>query len=243
MSIRERLKQQQNNAGVFALVGGERLAGKSTLAGTLPGSTLLLQAHVLETGSQSAKSLADRLGGKLDIVSFKDYGDLREILDSPELLEYDNLYVDGLSSITEMVYESKEFDKVAKKNKWDGFALISQATRNYLLTAKRLSDKGLNVFTTVAYKATLDPNGNVAKITPDIKGTATLGTMSKLCPTVISLRQIYDEEKGLQRVLMTTSDGVYPGRLDGMLDDEHEVYYEANLAIVLDKIDTFKGVK
>ena len=243
MSIRDRLLKEQSNAGVFAIIGGERLAGKSTLAGTLPGKTLLLQANILETGSQSALTLAERNGGQLDVISFRDYGDLLEIMESPELFEYDNLYVDGLSSITDMVYESKEFEKISKKNTWDGFALISKATRGYLLKAKRLSDKGLNVFTTLAYKATLDPNGNVSKITPDIKGNATLGTMVKLCPTVLSLRQTVVEGQGLQRVLMTTSDGVYPGRLDGMLDDEHEVYYDANLAIVLEKINTFKGVK
>ena len=50
---------------LFCVVAGPRLGGKTTIAGTLPGKTLLLQAAVLESGSRSALKLARERGNKV----------------------------------------------------------------------------------------------------------------------------------------------------------------------------------
>ena len=71
MSVLSRLiAQKAEDKKLFAVVAARRLGGKTTLAGTLPGTTLMLQAAVLESGSNSAKQLAEQRGNKLVVASF-----------------------------------------------------------------------------------------------------------------------------------------------------------------------------
>ena len=70
MSILAKYKLEQKQRGIFGAITGLRLAGKSTLAGTLPGKTAMLTARLFETGSGSAIALAKQLGNYIDVYVF-----------------------------------------------------------------------------------------------------------------------------------------------------------------------------
>ena len=53
-SILEKYSKASVKKGVFIIIKGTRLSGKSTIAGTLKGKSILAQAALLETGSNSA---------------------------------------------------------------------------------------------------------------------------------------------------------------------------------------------
>jgi hypothetical protein len=237
MSIKARLLQQENSHGVFAVIGGQRLDGKSTLAGTLPGKTLLLQASELETGSSSAMALAAELGNDLSILTFESFGDLLEILQDKEVLDYDNLYIDGISAINEMRYECDDVQKAQKKSVWDGYRILGDDLRKLLRNAKKMTMvHGINIFFTLAYKAKMDANGNISVLEPDIKGNVTIAEIQRLCPTVLAIRKKFDEDGNIGRELLTNSDEIYPARMERFLDHNNPGVVEPNLTTVLNLI-------
>ncbi len=236
MSIRDRLKVQEAAMGVFGVVGGLRLDGKSSLAGTLKGSTLMLQAAELETGSSSAKQLAELNGNKIQILTFTGYADLMTILADPDLIDFNNIYIDGVSAITEMRTECDDFKRMAKKNIWDAYRLLGDDLRAFLRSAKRFTSTGQNVFVTMAYKPKFDTNGNIVSLDPDVKGNITISEIQRLCPTVLAVTKTFDEDGNLHRKIITKSNEVYPARIDSLLDGNNPGVVEANLTKVIDLI-------
>jgi hypothetical protein len=239
MSILDRIKEKQKESagGAFVVVAGPRLSGKSTAAGTLPGKTLMLQADVLETGSSSAAQLAKRLKNKLDIISFTSLGDLSTLLsDEDGLKGYDNIYIDGLSAVNEMKYESQEVQKIIKKNVWDGYRELGDSLKRFLLLAKGLS-ASKNVLMTMALDVKYDTNGMACEAKPAMKGNVTTNEVTRLCPVVLSITTEYDEEGELHRKFLTKGDGVLPGRIDSILDEDNPGELPADLSKVFDLLN------
>ena len=236
MGIKDRIAAEQQAKGKFFLVGGQRLDGKSTLGGTLRGKTLFLQADLLETGSSSAAALAESLGNKLDVLSFTDMNDLLSIMKDKEALQYDNIYVDGLSAINEQVSVRDDFKKASRANIWDAFRLLGDEMRRFLLEAKKLTrEHKINVGVTLAYKLK-DTNGTTS-LEPDVKGNVTISEIQRLVPIVLAVRKKFDEEGNLKRVLVTKSDELYPARIDSVLDGNNKGEAEANLGDLLEKLN------
>ena len=235
MGIRDRIAQEKLAKGKFFLVGGQRLDGKSTLGGTLAGKTLLLQADLIEAGASSAKALAERMGNDLDVVSFKDLGDLFSIMDDEEILAYDNVYIDGISAINELVYDRDDVQRAKKKNVWDGFAIIGDEMKRFLTKAKKLStEHPINVGVTLAYKLK-DTNG-ISTLEPDVKGNVTISAIQKIVPIVLGIRKKFDEDGNMKRVIVTKSDELYPARIDSILDENNSGEFEADLGKLLANI-------
>ena len=237
MGIINTLIKEKKNNGIFAVIAGTRTSGKSTISGTLPGKTLMLQAHLLETGSSSAKKLASRLNNDLTIISFKDYDALMEILKDEDILKYDNIYIDGLSAITEQLFSSPEIKKHMKKNIWDGFRELWIKATNLLLHAKELSDY-INVFFTLAIREKFDRDGNLIAIEPETKGNATIGEIKHLCPTILyTIAETFQDEDTQEtttyRSLITGYQGLYAGRIDTLLDQDNPGKMEADLSKVI----------
>lgn len=237
MSILDRINTAHKNHGVFGLVGAERIGGKSTLAGTLPGRTLFLQASGLETGSKSAATLAARNGNQLDIVAFTSLADLTTLLDDPEIEAYDNLYVDSLSAVTELKYAEPAIQILMKKNTWDGFREIGTAMSSFILKCKKMAeDTGMNVFMTLGYNTKRDANGALVELVPACMGNKTLAEIKKLCPVTVSLRTVITEKGESERQMITKSVGPYPGRIDTLLDDENPGILPADLSLLLNLV-------
>ena len=221
MSILDELNEP-TTSGVFGIVAAPRLYGKSTLAGTLPGKTLFLQAARIETGSQSAKKLALEYGHHLDVRAFSSLAQLFKILPAVAASDYDNLYIDGITAVTEMKYGEPEIQKMLKKDNWGAFREIGKVMYDFILECKGLSeDTGKNVFLTLALDPQFDSVGNIVSIKPEVKGNATLSHIKGMCPVIVVPVETTTEDGKSQRILITQSDGVWPARIDNLLSHEN----------------------
>lgn len=242
MSIISKLMTKKKEKGVFAIVAGLRLSGKSTLAGTLPGKTLLIQAALRETGSASAKRLSEQRKTTLDIVEFNQLSELSEILNEVAGSDYDNVYIDGISAITNIKYNEPAVLKSAQgANPWGAFDLIKKTMEDFIMTAKELAETSKkNVFMTLALNPEFDAAGSLIEVKPELKGKATLAIIKGYAPTVLVVRSRKTEKGDTVRELLTRNEGPYSARIDALLDDENPGIVPADLSYVLTLI---KGVK
>ncbi len=234
MSLKDKIKKRQQASAVFAVIAGERLQGKTTLVGTAPGRTLLLQAAVLETGSRSAEQLAAQKGYHLDVVDFHSLADLVDSMEEAATSDYDNIYIDGISAVTEMKLEEPEIQKLVKKDQWGAYREIGASVRNFIKLAKGLAtNHGKNTFITLAFQPKRDVNGHLVELVPSCKGNVAVSEISRLCPVFVTLRTGYDENDQERREMVIKSDGVYPGRCDSLLDQDNPGVIEADLGVLL----------
>lgn len=216
--------------GIFGVVGGFRLGGKTTLAGTLPGKTILLYADLLETGYKAAIALAKKEGNDLEAVPFTGLSDLvAKLAEYANLDKVDNIYIDGISAVCEMKMEEEEVQKLKKKNVWDAFGLLAVATRKLILLCKEIATtNGKAIFITLPYKSKLDANGSITKVEADILGHATINSITKLCPIVLAVGSDYNDDGEKTRVLYTESTEFIPARIDHILDEDNPKKLPAN---------------
>lgn len=239
-SLLDKVKKQKKpeSKKLFGVVAGLRLMGKTTLAGTLPGKTLLLQAGILESGSQSAESLAAKLGNELSVLTFHNMTELLDI--AAELktdTEYDNVYVDGLSAITEMKLKEPATAALIRKNVWDGYRELGDFATDVVmhfkeLTYGQIAKKPKNVFITCALITKQDKSGNVVDVALETKGNVAVTSITKLGECVVTVTSQQTEE-GPVRVLVTKTIDFWPGRIDGILDDNNPGFINANLGDLL----------
>ena len=210
----------------FGIIAGKRLGGKTTLAGTLPSKTLMLQAEVYESGAISASRLAKKNGNELVVRSFDSLRSLDDYIAKLKDDEsYENVYVDGFSAMTEM--KSREFDYVelAKRNVWDAFSLLGQQIGDTLIALKKLSypnyaKKPKNIFVTTALRVKVDSNGH-QDVELEGVGRVAVTSVTKLGDHVLTIVNDTNEDGSTTRKLITKSRGVWPGRLSGVLDDDN----------------------
>ncbi len=231
MSILDRLKAQDNQEGkkLFGVVAGPRLGGKSTLAGTLPGKTLMLQVAVLESGCESAKALAAKLGHALDVLSFTSMDDLGSIV--KELVTdttYDNIYIDGLSALTDIKLREPRIAALVKKDVWAGYRELGEDVNAVLLAMKSLTyaantKKPKNVIVTCALAVKTGTNGNITDVSLEAKGNVAVSSVTQLGEFVVTVLPPIATETGStgHRMLTRTVDGIWPGRADGVLDEDN----------------------
>jgi hypothetical protein len=230
MSILDRLKAQDKQEGkkLFGVVAGPRLGGKSTLAGTLPGKTLMLQVAVLESGSKSARALSESLGNQLDVLSFSSMEELTAITkDLATDTTYDNVYLDGLSALSELKIREPRIQALIKKDVWSGYRELGDDISNTLLQIKALTypsatKKPKNVIVTCALAVKTGPNGNVVDVELEAKGRVAVTQVTKLGEFVVTVLPPIETESGStgHRMLTRTVDN-WPGRADGVLDSEN----------------------
>lgn len=245
MSILARVKKQAEGGGkkLFAAVCAPRLVGKTTLAGTLPGRTLLLQVAVLESGCKSAIALAADLGNDLTVLSVGTLAEWEAIIE--ELSrdeEFDNVYVDGLTAINEVIFRDPKTQKLKNADSFKGYALIGETTDRILTDLKRLTyiegnARAKNVFVTVALK--VENDGGVTDVKLEVKGKVSVTSITKLSEAVLTvLPPVATEEGTTPHSLLTKSDGVWPGRVDGLLESQNPgVISPANLTAFLNLLN------
>ena len=243
MSILTRIQasKAEANKKMFAVVAGQRLSGKTSLAGTLPGKTLLLQAAIYESGSKSAVKLAEKQSNELSILTFHNTLELRDIV--KELAadsEFDNIYVDGVGSITDMKMSEPKMIAAAKADVWGAYRVLGDEMRVMLHELKALtyptkSPKPKNVFITCALEIKQDKGGAIVDVSLQAKGNIAVSEITRLGEAVITCLAPTPTEKGMsEHRLLTKTDGVFPGRIDGLLPEENPGVIEpASLATVL----------
>ncbi len=231
MSILARLKKvsRPEGSGAFAIVTGPRLGGKSTAAGTLEGKTLLLQAAIRETGSRSALALAKEKGNDLEVVTFSTLDEIVSVLrELKETTEYDNIYIDSYTALTEMKYKDPKIAVILKKNMWDAFREIGDFAEDIVFLAKGLTEvagnaRVRNVFVTCALKVKTSATGDVIEAEIDTKGKMATTLLTKLGPIVVTALppEPGPDGKLSDYRLVTKSDGTWFGRIDGVLPDRN----------------------
>ena len=230
MSILDRLKAQNTQEGkkLFGVVAGPRLGGKSTLAGTLPGKTLMLQVAVLESGSKSAQVLSSSLGNQLDVLSFSSMEELTAITkDLATDTTYDNVYLDGLSALSDIKLREPRIQALIKKDVWSGYRELGEDLTTVLLKLKALTyptetKKPKNVMVTCALTIKTGPNGNVVDVELEAKGRVAVSAITKLGEFVVTVLPPIETETGSTgHRMLTRSADCWPGRADGVLDQEN----------------------
>jgi hypothetical protein len=239
MSIAERIKKAKKESGHFIVVAGERLTGKSTIAGTLPGNTLYLFGNVYESGYQSAVSLAKIRGNEMDVLTFHDLKDLVAIL-SEDLADYDNIFIDGISAVSAMKADEPAVEKLSKTNVWEAYKIIGDSMRDFIFLCKEISTSGKNVISTLALTPEINANGSLTGLKPVTKGKVVLQEISGKVPIFVTLR-LADTDKGeTKREMVTLSDSIYPGRIDSLLDDNNPRVMDADLGKLLNLLKETK---
>ena len=229
MSVLDKYKFELKKRGIFGAVTGERLSGKSTLAGTLPGKTAMLVTELFETGAGSAIQMAKKMGNMLDVYKFDNISSLLEIAEAASK-SYDNIYIDSASGITEVMYRTPEMQALIKKNSWDGFRFLAEKVEDLMLRTKELTENSkLNILYTVALVK--DKDGDLV---PETKGNAVVKNIRAIFPVVLALRPSYNEDgKSTAPTLVTSSSYPYMARLDDLLIENNPGVMDADLSKVL----------
>lgn len=216
------------NKALFCVVAGPRLGGKTTLAGTLPGKTLMLQAAVKESGSRSAQALARKLGNELEVKTFTDIVDLLSKLELGAGQPYDHLYIDGFTAINDIRWAEQDIQNAYKKNAFDAYKLQGDQVTALLEKIKLFSypPYNKNVWLTAAMKG----EGNDVKM--ECKGQMAVTALTKLGEVVVT-SLLVPSESGSRRVLITKDYEGWRGRIDGVLDCDNPAYLEPDLSLVL----------
>lgn len=225
------------NKKFFAIVAGPRLGGKTTLAGTLPGRTIMLQAAVKESGSRSARRLAKLRGNDLTVETFADlpnlFVKLAAIAGSPE---YDHVYIDGYSAINEMKWREEDVQKYARRGDkavWDAYRVHGDYLDNLVERIKMLTESDAehpkNVFLTCALR--VKEEGQDVEL--EAKGRMAVTAITKLGEAVVTVLNVPREGGALERVMLTKDHGKWPGRVDGILDDENPGVIAPDLGVLL----------
>jgi hypothetical protein len=239
MSLLQSKRKSIKTRGVFAAILGQRLGGKSTIAGTLPGKSAMLTAKTFETGSATAEKLAANLGAELDVYEFTSAKDLAAMC--KEAAEtYDNIFIDGATGLTEILYRQSDITKALQKNSWDGFALLGDQVEDALLAIKDLTERdgGVNIFVTASVEPKYDQAGNVIELVIESKGKSVIKNLRKIFPVVVSLRPAYDENGHVldEPEMVTKTDGVHSGRIDSLLAQDNPGLLPADLSALINLI-------
>lgn len=237
MGILDRINKDVSSSGIVAIVAGARFAGKTTLAGTLPGKTLMLQAKAIEAGYGAAKELAKQNEGHLDVIEFETLEDLNGLLKEVVELDYNSVYLDGITAITDMRMSEPYMVKMEKNDRWRAYGILANEMKELLINCKNLaSDSGKNVFITLALEEVVAPEGYVSAVKPITKGQKVMDHIKGMCPVFVSARAVYDENSKLVRQIVTKSDGPYPGRIGTKLDSDNPGIIEPNLGTLINLI-------
>jgi len=222
---------------LFGVVAGPRLGGKTTIAGTLPGKTVLLQAAVLESGSRSAVALAKRLGNDLEVRSFTDLQHLRSEVEKVAASNADNIFIDGFSAINDMRWSSSEIQAAYKKNQWEGYNKHGQDMKALLEWIKMFTyePNGKHIWMTAALKVKTE--GGTTDVELEAKGKMAVTEITKLGEAVVTV-MLVPGETGMKRILLTKQYENWPGRIDGVLDDANPGVIEPNLGHVLQLLES-----
>ena len=246
MSILARLQKQETEKP-YILVVGRSSAGKTTLSGTLSGRTLLIQPKGKERGAQTAISMAKTRGNEVVAVSVSS---VSEILQLAEELKtdksFDSIYLDGLTALTFLVAEDPIISELleAKKGSANPFLGYEKIRAEVAKVNKALSEltyasvtKPKNVIVTLAIDIKTDMNGAPLECVPAMRGKASFTEFTRPSPTIVTLAS-RQTEQGLERILLTANNGIFLGRVNGILDEVNPKVIEPDLSKLLSLMET-----
>lgn len=246
MSILAKVSKQEHVAAAtsYALIVGRSSSGKTTVAGSVPGKTLLLQIRDREFGCESAIALARSLGNEVIPYSISTIQELLDIaIELRTDKDYDNVYVDGWSAITFMLAESPDIAPMIEGrkggNSFVGYARIQTDVAKIQKAYAELTYpdiiKPKSVFFTLAIDVKTDANGVATDIVPVMKGKASYQEFTRPSPTIVTLAVQHSEE-GERRIMLTKNHGPYLARINGILDKDNVGIMEPDLSLIMNTL-------
>lgn len=231
--IKERLVTDHSKSGLFICVAGPRFGGKTTVLGTLPGKTLLIDIASKESGSRGAVAMGKRLGNQVDVVIGKDCQDAADLAMAAVQEGYDNVAIDGISALTEVEVESTKFRMLEKQNVWKAYGHVGDQVKNLIRVLKEISNEHpINVIITAALSEKSNSEGVVTETGLVSKGKVALDEIKGRCPYFVVAHQVpsRNADEGMLRILRTKTDeaGVYQARLDGIFDNVNPKGFRAD---------------
>lgn len=203
---------------INALIFGESGVGKTTLASTLPGNTIIVS---LESGLMSLRH------HPVDYVEIKTITDLKDVLKKLEASEYDNIFIDSLTEIGQMFldFSRKQYPEDRQTMKMYGY-LLELMTR----FIKRCRDIDKNIFFTALQKTTQDDVGKRYHV-PDLQGS-----ISVKCPAffdfVFNYQTIKKDDKEIRVLVTSKTNNTIAKDRSGVLDK----FEKPDLASVISKV-------
>jgi len=206
------------------LIVGESGAGKTTLAKTLKGKTLIISC---ESG------LLSLMGSEIDFVEVDSKNSaanvevLKNILSSKQINNYDNIYIDSLTEIADyfLAYAKKEYPEEKQTQKMYGY--YKQILTGFI---KYVRDMDKNVFFTSLQKTDKDESG-IRWNLPDIKGSLAYSANGYF-DFVFNLQVVKKDDKDIRALLTQNRQGFTCKDRSGKLDE----WEKPNLGSIIDKV-------
>jgi len=203
---------------INALIFGESGVGKTTLASTLSGKTIIVS---LESGLLSLREF------EIDYIEIKTLDDLRTTLHELSMSDYDNIYIDSLTEIGQLFldYSKKQYPDDRQTMKMYGYLL--EVMTKFI---KYCRDIDKNIFFTALQKTTTDEVGKRFHV-PDLQGSIAIK-----CPAffdfVFNYQIMKKDDKDVRFLITDKTNGTIAKDRSGMLDK----YERPNLDAIINKI-------
>ena len=205
---------------VNALIFGESGVGKTTLASTLRGKTIIVS---LESGLMSLRNF------ELDYIEIKTIDDLRKTLGELAVSDYDNIYIDSLTEIGQLFldYSKTKYPDDRQTMKMYGYLL--EVMTKFI---KYCRDIEKNIFFTALQKTTVDDVGKRFYV-PDLQGS-----IAVKCPAffdfVFNYQVMKKDDKNVRFLITDKTDNTISKDRSGVLDK----YEKPNLEEIITKVFT-----
>jgi len=203
---------------INALIFGESGVGKTTLASTLNGKTIIIS---LEAGLLSLRKF------NVDYVEIKTLTELKSTLDELATSDYDNIFLDSLTEIGQLFLDmaKEKFPEARKTMPMYGY-LLELMTR----FIKYCRDIDKNIFFTALQKITQDETGKRFYV-PDLQGSIST-KCGQYFDFVFNYQIIKQEEKTTRFLVTEKADNTIAKDRSGALDK----FEKPNLSDIMDKV-------
>jgi phage nucleotide-binding protein len=211
-----------DNTRISCLVYGLSGVGKTTLAKTLDGKTLIISA---ESGLLSLRK------EKIDVVVIE--GDkvqsLREIVgELKKGVAYDNIFFDSISEISQIFLEYYQQQFQERKDNLVLFGEVAKSLRAFIKLIRDMNK--YNIIVTALEKPEKDDLGRIF-YTPDLVGKMSKD-ISQYFDEVFNLKKFTTEDKE-ERLLITD---YFDGRICKDRSGSLNKFEPANLSLIFNKI-------
>jgi len=209
---------------INVLIYGASGSGKTTLAGTLQGKTLIVS---LESGLLSLK------GKDIDYVNIQGktgvekIQHLRSLLGEIEKSDYDNIFFDSLSEISQAFTEFAKREYPDDKQTMKMYGYVLDLTTKFI---KYVRDMNKNCFFTALDKSSQDEVGRRFHL-PDLVGSISSKAASYF--DFCFYLKVFEKDSVKTRALLTdTKEGYLAKDRSGLLDE----YEKPDLGLIINKV-------
>lgn len=206
------------------LIYGQSGVGKTTLASTLESSTLIINA---ESGMLTLK------GKDIDYVTLEGMNGIdkmnsfRSIMGEISKSDYQNIYIDSLTEISQCLYEEATSKYPNDRNIMQRYGHVKETTKKIL---KYFRDMKKNVFMT-ALEVAKDMEGS-RYVWPNLIGSSSHEAPG-YCDFVFNLQVFNKDDKKIRAILTDAKNGVIAKSRVQSLNE----YEPANLQNIINKIN------